>query len=410
METLQDRFEQLTDLSVARRKRQGDKRRENLETEEFSVSNLVLLKVPGRSGAFQSSWYGPHEVVEVLSQVNYRVKDGQIRGGGRVVHINKLKSYKIREVNRDVVAEESELDRESMAKASGLVMELCDGFKQSDLDSVLREFEGTFSESPGCYTGGTCSIETEEGANPVNLPVQRIPFKLRDGVEQEIEKMLAGGIIEPAGEGEWCSPIVPVKKLDGSVRVCVDFRGLNQVTPLKRHYMPTLEELLDKAGSSKVLTTLDLTAGFHQIMLDETSKDLTTFGCPMGRFRYGDYHSAGFAESAAYLTPLTSKEAPDRVIWTSDADSAFVALKVSLCNAVCMCVPTTEDKFILYTDASARAVGGCLHVRRDGKELPVGFFSRILKDAETRYSRARGRHLQSCQHSPTLRLTYTVRR
>ena len=105
--------------------------------------------------------------------------------------------------------------------------------------------------------------------------------------------------------------------------------------------MPTLEELLDKAGSSRVLTT---------------------------------------------LTPLTSIKAPDKVVWTLDSDKAFVALKVSVCNSVCMGVPTADDTYVLYTDASARVVGACLYVRRDSKELPVGLFSRILRDAEVRYT------------------------
>ncbi len=70
---------------------------------------------------------------------------------------------------------------------------------------------------------------------------------------------------------------MPVVKPDGSVRVCIDYRGLNEVTPLRGHYMPTLECML---------STLDLTSGFHQIQVAESSRALTTFGCPQGKFRF----------------------------------------------------------------------------------------------------------------------------
>ncbi len=52
-----------------------------------------------------------------------------------------------------------------------------------------------------------------------------------------------------------------------------------------RHYMPTLDELLDRARSCGVLTTLDVTAGFHQVQMEEESKNLTTFGSPWGKSR-----------------------------------------------------------------------------------------------------------------------------
>ncbi len=79
---------------------------------------------------------------------------------------------------------------------------------------------------------------------------------------------------------------MPVVKPDGSVRVCIDYRGLNGVTPLRGHYMPTLEDLLDRAGGSCMLSTLDLTSGFHQIQVAESSRALTTLGCPQGKFRF----------------------------------------------------------------------------------------------------------------------------
>ncbi len=81
-----------------------------------------------------------------------------------------------------------------------------------------------------------------------------------------------------------------------------------------------------------------------------------------------------FAGSAAVLTSLTGKGSPDRLVWTDDCQSAFDCLRVSLCGSVCLCVPSPQDSFVLYTDASDRAVGACLHVIREDIELPVAFY------------------------------------
>ncbi len=60
-----------------------------------------------------------------------------------------------------------------------------------------------------------------------------------------------------------------------------------------------------------------------------------------------------------------TKEAPDSVVWTKEADRAFIRLRKSLCSRVCLHVPVPGDVFVMYTDASAVAIGGCLHVVRD---------------------------------------------
>ncbi len=81
-------------------------------------------------------------------------------------------------------------------------------------------------------------------------------------------------------------PIVPVSKPDGSVRICIDYRQLNNVTPQRRYYLPSLADIMDKAGNCAVMSTLDLTAGFHQIRMSPECEEMTTFGCPAGKFKF----------------------------------------------------------------------------------------------------------------------------
>ena len=80
--------------------------------------------------------------------------------------------------------------------------------------------------------------------------------------------------------------MVPVAKPNGKIRLCVDFRKLNLLTPQQQAYIPCLDDILDKVGQSSVLSKLDLSKGFHQVVMDEDSKNLTTFVCPFGKFRF----------------------------------------------------------------------------------------------------------------------------
>ncbi len=75
------------------------------------------------------------------------------------------------------------------------------------------------------------------------------------------------------------------------------------------------------------------------------------------------------------------------VVWTKEGMHAFSVLRDCLCDCVCLIVPRREEVgYVLHTDASGAAIGGCLHVRRDGEELPVAFYSRQLRGPEVRYS------------------------
>ena len=209
VDSLQRRISELTDLSVARRKKGNDRHREKLNSgrsdRALKEEELVLMKVPGRSGAFQSSWEGP-----------FKVKESEVGN--------------IRKVSNSL-GEES-----------------CMGYNEGQLQEVLSEFSDTFKDTPGCCLTTDCNIELEWDAVPVNLPVRRVPFNIRGGVKDALTRMVDDGVIEPVRDSRWCSPIVPVRKPDGSIRVCVDYRAVNEVTPLVRHYMPTLDELLERAG------------------------------------------------------------------------------------------------------------------------------------------------------------------
>ncbi len=87
-------------------------------------------------------------------------------------------------------------------------------------------------------------------------------------------------------DSPWGAPIVPIHKPDGSIRLCMDYRYLNSVTPQIQYQIPLLDDLLSKVGTSSYLSKLDLEKGYYQIPLDNASKDYTAFVTPWGAFRF----------------------------------------------------------------------------------------------------------------------------
>ena len=93
--------------------------------------------------------------------------------------------------------------------------------------------------------------------------------------------MLDMGIIQPSSS-PWASPTELVENKDGDVRFCVDYRKLNQVSKFDAYPMPRVEEVLDKIGAVKYISTLDLAKGYWQIPMARASKEKTAFTTPFG--------------------------------------------------------------------------------------------------------------------------------
>ena len=120
---------------------------------------------------------------------------------------------------------------------------------------------------------------------PKKVVARRMPFAVRQEVAKQLQKMQESGVIEPS-DSPWSSPVVLVRKKDGSLRFCVDYRELNKVTRKDTYPLPRVDDLLDQVGHSKYFTTLDLASEYWQIRVAPYSCEKTAFVTPHGLFQF----------------------------------------------------------------------------------------------------------------------------
>ncbi|XP_019056457.1 PREDICTED: uncharacterized protein LOC109116102 [Tarenaya hassleriana] len=150
--------------------------------------------------------------------------------------------------------------------------------------TVVQEFPDVFpDELPGLPPEREVdfSIEVVPGTEPITkTPYRMAPTEMAK-LKKQFNELMETGFIRPS-VSPWGVPVLYVKKKDGSMRLCIDYRGLNQVTIKNRYPLPRIDELLDQLQGAKWFFKIDLRSGYYQIRVKAGDIQKTTF-----RTRYG---------------------------------------------------------------------------------------------------------------------------
>ncbi|KAK4382169.1 Transposon Ty3-G Gag-Pol polyprotein [Sesamum angolense] len=151
---------------------------------------------------------------------------------------------------------------------------------------VVREFPDVFPEElPGLppHREVDFEIDTIPGAAPISItPYRMAPLELKE-LKKQLEELLDKGFIRPS-ISPWGAPVLFVKKNDGSMRLCIDYRQLNRITIKNKYPLPRIDDLLDQLKGVTVFSKIDLRSGYWQLRVEEGSISKTAF-----RTRYGHY-------------------------------------------------------------------------------------------------------------------------
>ena len=156
--------------------------------------------------------------------------------------------------------------------------------KRRVLKDLVRRYPDVFTDMPGETDVIQHQIRLSDDT-PIRCKPYPLPYAMREELRNEVDTMLEMGVVRPS-TSPYASPIVMVKKKDGSNRVCVDFRKLNKITEVDPEPMTTAEDLFRRLSGKKFLSKIDLTKGYWQIPVAPEDVHKTAFVTPDGQYEF----------------------------------------------------------------------------------------------------------------------------
>jgi hypothetical protein len=149
--------------------------------------------------------------------------------------------------------------------------------QKSEAEKFIGEFQDVFARASGVGRTNITQHRIDTGNHPpIKQHPRRLPWAKQEEVGELLKSMLKDDVIEPSSS-PWASPIVLVRKKDGSTRFCVDYRRLNDVTKKDSFPLPRIDDTLDSLSGHKWFSTLDLKSGYWQVEISPEDKEKTAF-------------------------------------------------------------------------------------------------------------------------------------
>ena len=194
----------------------------------------------------------------------------------------------LEEVNARVVQDETDTSSTpDLCHTFDDQLTVLDTSEQQKFRELIQTYQKQFMQSGG-ELGHTDIVahEIHTGDHPpIKQRARREPIGMQGVVKAELEKMEKKNIIEPSSS-PWGSPVVLVRKKDGTVRFCVDYRKLNSITKKDAYPLPRIEDNLDALRGSKLFSTLDLASGYWQVKMSDEHRHKTAFNTKYGLYQF----------------------------------------------------------------------------------------------------------------------------
>lgn len=155
-----------------------------------------------------------------------------------------------------------------------------------DISALTSQYADVFKTGIGCCKSLDVSIHLKSGAQPSFSKPRTIPYATREATKIELQRLESEGILERIDFSDWAAPIVVVCKPSGKVRICGDFKQLNQCISIDQHPLPKLDDLMEKLRGGVYFSKLDLADAYLQLQLDDDARKLCVINTPFGLYRY----------------------------------------------------------------------------------------------------------------------------
>ena len=218
-----------------------------------------------------------------LSDSPKRIKKGSVIAVGDTVQsvlvLQSCHNERIEDLDGEVPEHLRELYQRSILKLNPN--------QQQQVRTLLCEFSDLFSR--GQHDLGRTDVIQHQintgDATPLRQPPRRMPLARRREAQQAVEEMHKAGVIEPSSS-PWASPVVLVRKKDGTTRFCVDYRKLNHVTKKDSYPLPRIDDTLEALAGARWFSSLDLKSGYWQVQLHPDDKEKTAFSAGRGLWQF----------------------------------------------------------------------------------------------------------------------------
>ncbi|KAL6457444.1 hypothetical protein MHYP_G00344070 [Metynnis hypsauchen] len=159
--------------------------------------------------------------------------------------------------------------------------------REETLEGVLQRHSEVFKKELGTLRGIEAAIALKPDHQPRFCQARVVPYALRPKVEAEIDRLCKEGIISPVKFSEWATPIVPVVKKNGDVRICGDFKvTVNPALCVEKYPIPRIEDLFASLSGGQHFSKLDLSHAYLQMVVEEKSRKYLTITTSKGLFCY----------------------------------------------------------------------------------------------------------------------------